>query len=155
MNMRCLMAMVMVLLACVGSSYAAQKPDDREALAGLTTARVIFDVRVPDLDKLNFNLKLFKETFEGMAVQGVKPKMIVVFRGPGVRLLTDLALDDEARNLLRMLKKMGVRFEACSVALRVFDVDPGTLFPEIMLVANVFNSLIGYQNKGYAMIAIN
>lgn len=155
MNMRCLMAMVMVLLACAGSSYAAQKPDDREALAGLTTARVIFDVRVPDLDKLNFNLKLFKETFEGMAVQGVKPKMIVVFRGPGVRLLTDSALDDEARNLLRMLKKMGVRFEACSVALRVFDVDPGKLFPEIILVANVFNSLIGYQNKGYAMIAIN
>lgn len=155
MNMRYLITLVMVLLVCAGSSYAAQKPDDREALAGLTTARVIFDVRVPDIDKLNFNLKLFKETFEGMAAQGVKPEMIVVFRGPGVRLLTDSALDDEARNLLRMLKKMGVRFEACSVALRVFNADPGKLFPEIILVANVFNSLIGYQNKGYAMIAIN
>ena len=76
-------------------------------------------------------------------------------RGPGVRLLLDTALDDEARRLLHTLKKMGVRFEACAVAMRVFKVDPEKLFSEITLVANVFNSLIGYQNKGYAMIAIN
>jgi len=48
-----------------------------------------------------------------------------------------------------------VRFEACAVAMRVFKADPAGLVPEVKLVANVFNSFIGYQNKGYAMIAIN
>jgi intracellular sulfur oxidation DsrE/DsrF family protein len=142
-------------LACSPVLHAAQKPDDREALAGLKTAKVIFDVRVPDLEKLVFNLRLFNETFDGIAAQGVKPEMIVVFRGPGVRLLTATALDEDARDLFKELKKKGVRFEACAVAMRVFKTDPAGLVPDVKLVANVFNSLIGYQNKGYATIAIN
>ncbi|BCG45620.1 hypothetical protein GEOBRER4_n0377 [Citrifermentans bremense] len=155
MNLQRLLAVIIAVLACTGSLYAVQKPDDREALAGLTSAKVIFDVRVPDLDKLNFNLNLFKETYEGMVAQGIKPQMIIVFRGPGVRLLTNTALDDEAKDLIRDLKKLGVRFEACALAMRVFKADPEKLFPEVKLVANVINSLIGYQNKGYAMITIN
>lgn len=155
MNIRIMLILTAMMIVFCGTLHAAQKPDDREALAGLKSTRVIFDVRVPDLDKLNFNLNLFKETFEGMTAQGVKPQMIVVFRGPGVRLLTTQALDDEAKELLRTLRVMGVRFEACAVAMRVFKADPEKLHPDVKLVANVFNSLIGYQNKGYAMIAIN
>jgi intracellular sulfur oxidation DsrE/DsrF family protein len=112
-------------------------------------------VRVADLDKLVFNLRLFSETMEGIAAQGVKPEMVVAFRGPTVKLLTAAALDEEALDLLRALKKKGVQFEACAVAMRVLKVDQAGLVPEVKLVANVFNSLIGYQNKGYAMIAIN
>lgn len=150
-----LFVVMLTFLACSGSLYAAQKPDDRDAFSGLTSAKVIFDVRVPDIDKLNFNLNLFKETYEGMAAQGIKPQMIIVFRGSGVRLLTNTTLDDESKHLIRELRTLGVRFEACAVAMRIFKADPENLFPEIRLVANVFNSLIGYQNKGYAMIAIN
>jgi intracellular sulfur oxidation DsrE/DsrF family protein len=155
MLMRILVMAALIMLACTAVSHAVQKPDDREALAGLKTAKVIFDVRVPDLEKLVFNLRLFNETFDGIATQGVKPEMIVVFRGPGVRLLTGTSLDEDARDLFRELRKKGVRFEACAVAMRVFKADPAGLFPEVKLVANVFNSLIGYQNKGYATIAIN
>lgn len=153
-----LIRLFMVLLVIVISSpslHAAQKPDDREALAGLKTAKVIFDVRVVDLEKLVFNLRLFNETLEGMAAQGVKSDMIVAFRGPGVKLLTATVVDDEALELFRRMKKKGVQFEVCAVAMRIFKVDPAGLIPEVKLVANVFNSLIGYQNKGYAMIAIN
>lgn len=149
------MLFLLLMLACPPTPHAAQKPDDREALAGLKNARVIFDVRVPDLEKLTFNLNLFNETFEGIVAQGVKPEMVVTFRGPGVRLLTAAALDDETRDLFRTLMKKGVRFEACAVAMRTFKADPAGLIPEVRLVANVLNSLIGYQNKGYAMIAIN
>jgi hypothetical protein len=39
--------------------------------------------------------------------------------------------------------------------MRIFKADPAGLIPEVKLVANVFSSLIGYQNKGYATIAIN
>ena len=152
---RILMVAALIMLLCTPAPEAAQKPDDREALSGLKSARVIFDVRVPDLEKLVFNLSLFNETFDGMVAQGVKPEMIVVFRGPGVRFVTAGALDEDARDLFRQLKRKGVRFEACAVAMRVFKVDPVGLIPEVKLVANVFNSLIGYQNKGYAGIAIN
>jgi intracellular sulfur oxidation DsrE/DsrF family protein len=152
---RFLMLAALLILASTSALHAAQKPDDREALAGLKTVKVIFDVRVPDLEKLEFNLRNFSETFDGIAAQGVKPEMIVVFRGPGVRLLTAAALDEEARDLFRELKRKGVRFEACAVAMRIFKADPAGLIPEVKLVANVFSSLIGYQNKGYAAVAIN
>lgn len=155
MHLRALIIALLLMLTCSHEVHAAQKPDDREALAGLKTAKVIFDVRVDDIDKLLFNLRLFDETFEGMVAQGIKPKMIVAFRGAGVKLLTATALDDEAAALFKALKKKGVRFEACAVAMRVFKADPAGLVPEVKLVANVFNSFIGYQNKGYAMIAIN
>ena len=146
---------ILFLLSFSSTVQAAQKPDDRQALAGLKTAKVIFDVRVADLDKLIFNLELFRETLESMATQGVKPEMIVAFRGPGVKLLSSATLNEEAITLLRTLKKRGVRFEACAVAMRIFKADPTELIPEVTLVGNVFNSFIGYQNKGYAMIAIN
>ncbi|HIJ86231.1 MAG TPA: DsrE family protein [Desulfuromonadales bacterium] len=155
MYLRTMIIVMALMLICSPALYAAQKPDDREALAGLKLAKVIFDVRVADVDKLTFNLKLFDETLEGMVAQGVKPDMIVAFRGPGVKLLSVAALDDEAVALFQSLKKKGVRFEACAVAMRVFKADPAGLIQEIKLVANVFNSFIGYQNKGYAMIAIN
>ena len=152
---RCLMMVMLLRLTCSPALQAEPHPNDREALAGLKSAKVIFDVRVADLEKLVFNLKLFNETMEGIAVQGVKPEMVVTFRGPTVKILNAAALDDEARNLFRDLKKKGVQFEACAVAMRILKADPAGLIPEVKLVANVFNSLIGYQNKGYATIAIN
>jgi intracellular sulfur oxidation DsrE/DsrF family protein len=149
------MPILLFMLICSSPLYAAQKPAGHEALAGLETAKVIFDVRVADIDKLIFNLRLFNETWEGIAVQGVTPEMVVTFRGPTVTLLTTAALDEEALHLFRILKKKGVRFEACAVAMRILKADPAKLIPEVKLVANVFNSLIGYQNKNYAMIVIN
>lgn len=154
MLVRCLL-MVLLLLTCSPVLQAAPQPNASEALAGLKTAKVVFDVRVADLDKLVFNLELFSETLEGIAAQGVKPEMVVTFRGSTVKLLTAAALDDEALELIRALKKKGVQFEACAVAMRVTKADSAGLVPEIKLVTNVFLSLIGYQNKGYAMIAIN
>ncbi|MBW6519777.1 MAG: DsrE family protein [Desulfoarculaceae bacterium] len=147
---------LLFMLICYSPALqAAPQPAGHETLAGLESARVIFDVRVANLDTLIFNLRLFHETWEGMADQGVKPEMVVAFRGPTVKLLTAAALDEEAMELLRSLKKKGVRFEACGVAMRIFKADPAGLVPEIKLVANVYLSLIGYQNKNYAMIVIN
>ena len=143
------------IILCSSTAHAAQKPDDRDALAGLKSAKVIFDVRVPDQEKLIFNLNLINETYEGMMTQGVKPEMVISFRGPGVKLLTVAAIGEEAKELIIELKKKGVRIEVCAVATRVFKVDNSAIISEVKLVANVFNSLIGYQNKGYSMIAIN
>jgi intracellular sulfur oxidation DsrE/DsrF family protein len=155
MRIQSLLMVMLFLLICSPAGHAAQQPDDREALTGLKSAKVIFDVRVADLEKLVFNLELFDETWEGLVAQGVKPEMVIAFRGAGVKLLTTAAIDEEALDLIRELKKKGVRLEACAVALRIFKVDPAGLLPEVKLVSNVLNSLIGYQNKGYAMVDIN
>ncbi|MFH2124281.1 MAG: DsrE family protein [Pseudomonadota bacterium] len=155
MLVRYLIPILLFMLICCSPLHAAQKPAVNEALAGLETAKVIFDVRLATLDSLIFNLKLLDETWTGIAAQDVKPEMIVVFRGPTVQLLTSAELDEEALHLFRLLKKKGVRFEACGVAMRIFKVDPAGLIPEVNLVANVFHSLIGYQSKNYAMIVIN
>jgi intracellular sulfur oxidation DsrE/DsrF family protein len=152
---RTLFPLLLFLLSCLPAALAGQKPDDHAALAGLKTARVIVDVRVADLDKLVFNLKLVRETFEGMVAQGVQPRMVIAFRGPGIGLLSADELDEEALDLIRSLKKKGVRFEVCAYALRVAKADPKDLVSEIRLVANVLNSMIGYQNKGYALVVLN
>jgi intracellular sulfur oxidation DsrE/DsrF family protein len=148
---------VMVLafsLSGKGLAWGDGAPGDREALNGLDTGKVIFDVRISDPEKLIFNLELIKETFEGMRRQGVKPVMIVAFRGPGVKLLSREGTTEEIRELVAELKKKGVRIEVCAVATRVFKVDNSALIPDILLVGNVLTSLIGYQNKGYALIPV-
>lgn len=130
-------------------------PDDRVALKGLKQARVIFDVRLAELDKLLFNLGLIKETWEGMNAQAVKPVMIVSLRGPAVRLFTRDQAPPELLELLTDLKQKGVRIEICSVATRVFKVDNRQLVPDVILVGNVLTSQIAMQNKGYALITLN
>ena len=153
---RYILLLLAACLLCLSPALqASEKPNDHDALVGLKRGRVILDVRVPDVEKLIFNLELVKETWDGLRQQGVRPSMVVAFRGPGVALLSGPALDPDARELFKTLKARGVRFEVCAVAMRVFKVDPAGLIPEVKLVANVFNSFIGYQNKGYAMIAIN
>ncbi len=155
MLVRLVVVIVFTLLAS-SPLRAAQIPDNGgEAFAGLKNADVIFDLRVPDQEKLIFNLNLINETFEGILKRGLKPRFVLAFRGPGVKLLTASLIDVEALELIRELKKKGVRIEVCAVATRTFKIDNQGLIPEVKLVANVFHSLIGYQNRGYAMIAIN
>lgn len=151
-----LVVVIVITLLASSPLRAAQIPDNGgEAFSGLKKADVIFDLRVPDLEKLIFNLNLINETFEGILKRGLKPHFVLAFRGPGVKLLTASVIDTEALELIRALKKKGVRIEVCAVATRTFNVDNSGIIPEARLVANVFHSLIGYQNRGYAMIAIN
>ncbi len=145
---------MLFLIAILVPARAVDAPNDREALSELKTARAVFDMRVPDREKLIFNLELIKETLEGMAAQRVKPKIVVTFRGPGVRLLTREQAADEIAPLITELKRMGVHFEVCAVATRIFKVDKATLIPDVVLVGNSLASLIGYQNQGYALVIL-
>jgi len=148
------MGRVLLLLAIIVPAQAADAPNDREALSGLKTARAVVDMRAPDRERLIFNLELIKETVEGMAAQRVTPNMVVTFRGPGVGLLTRVQAADEIAPLITELKRMGVRFEVCAVAIRVFKVDKAALIPDVVLVGNSLISLIGYQNRGYALVML-
>ena len=55
---RIFLSTMLFMLAWAPALHAAEKPNDRDALHGLTAAKIIFDKRVPDLEKLAFALRL-------------------------------------------------------------------------------------------------
>ncbi len=141
----------------------AATPDDRTALQGVKSGKGIFDINITDVDKLPLYLQVIKETDDGLKKQGVKPDLVVAFRGGAVRFVSGnrTGFNPEqkvslghADALLQELVKRGVRFEACAVATRLFKVDNATIIPDVKVVGNTFISLIGYQAKGYAIIPI-
>lgn len=155
-------AIVVIALGFAGGAGAAQH-DDRDALKGLRTGKAIFDINTGDPDRLVLYLSVIKETYQGLKKQKVQPDIIVAFRGGSVGLVAKDAEPIEGQKresleklgkLVSELKGMGVKFEACSIATRLFEVDNSSLLPGIKVVGNTFISLIGYQSMGYAVIPI-
>jgi intracellular sulfur oxidation DsrE/DsrF family protein len=157
----CAVLLVMLALAVIPVTAAAI--DDADALQGVTAGKAIFDVTIGDPAKLALYLSIIEETHEGLAKQGVKPDLVVAFRGPAILLVSknrgkvpknQQAQYDEVAALIKDLKDLGVTLEACSVAARMKKVNTASIYPEIKVVGNTFISLTGYQSKGYAYIPI-
>lgn len=134
--------------------------DDSLAFSGLTSTRVIYDVRSHDEKKLQYIFKVILDTFDGATQQEVKQNYIVSMRGPTVKLLVRerfgyKELQEEMVALINELNQRGIRLEACGYALNLYGIEPEDLYEGIHAVGNSLNSLIGYQNKGYALIPMN
>jgi intracellular sulfur oxidation DsrE/DsrF family protein len=154
--------MVSVLVASALPALA-EVPNDRAALQGVKTGKGLFDINISEAGKLPLYLQVIKETHAALKAQGVKPKLIVAFRGPAVQLVSTtrpgLSADQQAAltksdALIHELARLGVKFEVCALAARLFGVDTTSILPGIEVVGNTFVSLIGYQSKGYALIPI-
>jgi len=153
-------SLAMVAVPVVGAEKA---PLDRVALQGVSVGKGVFDINLTDPLKLPLYLGVIEETFDGLKVQGVKPQLVVAFRGTAVKLVSSerkgfsheqqIALE-ESDELIKELAQAGVRFEACAIATRLFGVENKTILPQVSVVGNTFISLIGYQAKGYALIPI-
>lgn len=160
------LVMLLLMVVCIGlhqTSPAAQL-DDKDALAGVHETKSLFDVNVSEPQELEFYLRVIRKTHDDLVRQGYKPDMIIVFHGPSVRLVNtetwsfseeDEQLLKKSQLLIKELKALGVRLEACSVATQYYHVDNDTILPEIKVVGNTFISLTGYQSKGYALIPVN
>lgn len=155
--------LLLAALLVAQGAFAAPKPDDADALRGVETGKVLFDVNMTDAKKMTLYLAVIRETVDDLKRQGVEPDVILAFRGLSVRLiskdrenmeLTDFDHLDSIAEQLADLRQQGVRMEACSVATRLFKVDNGTLLDGIKPVGNTFVSLTGYQAQGYANIPI-
>ncbi len=160
---RILLLTLTALTFATGPLAAADKPDDADALKGVTEGRVVFDINISEPAKLPLYLMVIDETISDLERQDVKPEVILAFRGKAVTMVsTDLERIDlesltdieKAAEQLAALQERGVRMEACSVATRLFGVDNQSLLPGIKPVGNTFVSLIGYQAQGYATIPI-
>jgi intracellular sulfur oxidation DsrE/DsrF family protein len=155
--------LILTLLGLFSIAATTAAPDDRDALAGVETGRVIFDINMADAKKMTLYLRVIRETVDDLRRQGVTPDVILAFRGLSIRLIStdreQMALEefehlDTIAAQLADLREQGVRMEACSVATRLFNVDNATLLDGIKPVGNTFVSLTGYQAQGYANIPI-
>lgn len=162
--MKLLNMLVLIVVLFMSQNVMAEKaPDDSDALKGVTTGKVIFDINMSEPKKMTLYLQVIKQTVDDLQRQGVKPDVILAFRGLSVRListnrdnmeLTDFDYLDQIARQLAALNEQGVRMEACSVATKLFKVDNQSLLEFVKPVGNTFVSLTGYQAQGYANIPI-
>lgn len=158
-------AMLLICLSApaVPAVGAEKAPLDRVALQGVKVGKGVFDINLTDALRLPLYLGVIEETLEGLKAQGVKPDLVVTFRGMAVKLVSSerknfdreqQAALEESDELIKQLATVGVRFEACAIATRLFGVENKSILPQVTVVGNTFISLIGYQAKGYAVIPI-
>jgi intracellular sulfur oxidation DsrE/DsrF family protein len=156
-------AVVLLMLGSIASA-CADNPKDEAALSGLSEVKVAFDVRNGDPKALLKELEVIDETRQSLIGQGVKPTIVIAFRGPATKLVqTDqnqIKTEDRedaakiAAKIEALQSAEGVAgMEQCAVAVRLAGTKPENVLPGIKLVGNGWISLTAYQAKGYGYIA--
>lgn len=166
MWLRNLLAAIFVTILFTTLTSAAEL-NNTDALKELKANKVVWDITVVNPTSLLNYLKMIQKTYEGLVQQKVTPDMVLVFRGDAVKLITvehnhdHAAMEQhtekvETTELLAQLQdKPGVKMEVCGMAMTLFNIENGHIFPGIKPVENSFISLIGYHAQGYATILIN
>ena len=134
--------------------------DDNSALSGLKSVQAIYDVRTDNEKTLQFIFKVIKDTYDETQAQGVEARYIVSMRGPTIKFLVrsrygEKEVQQKTVSLINELHQRGIRLEACGYALELFNVEPESLYDQIITIGNSLNSLIGYQTKGFALVSMN
>lgn len=147
------------------AGVTADKPDDANALAGVSSGKVVWDISMSDPENLAVHLSVVRETYDDLVRQDIEPDMVLAIHGRPVTYLQEdlssLALEDlpQVEKVNAILDELnllpGVRIEVCSVANRLMGVDNAAIRDGFHVVGNTWVSLIGYQAKGHAMIPIH
>jgi intracellular sulfur oxidation DsrE/DsrF family protein len=152
-----------LLIAGMTPAYS-EAPLDTAALSGLKEVKVAFDVQSGNSAALLTQLQVIEETRESLIKQGVKPSIIVGFRGPASKLVqtdTSKIPADDRENATKIAEKIkalqtaeGIAgIEQCAIATRLAGTDPEKVLPGIEVVGNGWISLAAYQAKGYSYIS--
>ena len=135
-----------------------------KALDGLNDIKVVFDVRAKKIKKAAIYLDLIHETFKDQNIRDVskQPDFAVIFAGGIAKFVSsnidgfsdkEKVLISRITNRVSAMAKDGIQMEICLFAVNLTGVAPDTLLPEIKQVDNGWISLIGYQGKGYSLVA--
>ena len=151
--------MATLLLCSVSTAFG----EEYEGLASLKSAKVIWDERESTPKTAVLHLKLIHQTYKDFAAMKKDPAFVVVFIGPSVKLvsknkesfsLEDQKAIDEIANTISAMSKDGIKMEICLVAVKVFDVDPASVLPEIKRVGNGWISMIAHEAQGYSLVPV-
>jgi len=135
------------------------------ALTGVKGLNSVFDFGLGSPEIVAVVLPAVLDVHQNQEVRALPaaPRSVIVFHGKSVKLIStdrkgveknELEAYDKVADLIRKLKKAGIRMEVCMYAVKVFGIDPATLMPEIDRVGNGFISVLGYQAQGYSVQAI-
>lgn len=154
---------IVIGLFLIFSNAYAVEPQQNEGLDDVKVAKVVWDISLADPTKLLPNFRVIRQTHDDLVARAIKPEMIITFRGPVVKLLTakldqlptaDKQATEGVQQIIQDLAtREGVHILACGISTRGFGVEK-ELMPEVKNVSNSFLPLIGYQSKGFALIAI-
>jgi intracellular sulfur oxidation DsrE/DsrF family protein len=144
-------------------SLSIASAEEYDAMKGVNSVRVIFDMRdgIPEIAASH--MKLIQHTYDQLAAMGKKPLFVVVFMGSAVKLIsTDLSrFSDEEQKYLKeiddtisRMSKTGIHLEVCLAAVDYFRIDPASIRSEIKKVGNGWISEIGYQANGYSLVPV-
>ncbi len=148
------------LLLLATPLYAEGDP----ALAGVKGLDAVFDISVGSPGAALAVFPAIRGAYQHAEVKGLEraPRVVLVFRGKAVKLLTKggpMAADDEEKaalaKMIRQFKADGVKLDVCLYAAQMQGVDPAILLPEIDVVDNGFISILGYQAQGYGVVRVN
>jgi len=159
--MRSLIAIVLIFSA---SSAFAGSVNDNEALADLKAVKIVCDVNVGEPKLLLRRLELIDETYSQLLDAGVRPTIVVAFRGGASHYVTQGSKYVEAANAatkqaiqgwIDQFNRHGFRLEQCAIAAKAWKVDPTDLLPGVHLVQNGYISMVAYQSRGYALLPMD
>ena len=161
-NRRILLASLTVFFLVLSSlSYALA--EEYDAMKGVHSVNVMFDMRDGNLQSAVIHLNLIHDTYKELVAQKKSPVFVVVFMGSSVKLIsTDQRgfKAEEQKSLKQIadiisgMSKAGIRVEVCLFAAKVFGVEPASILPEIQRVGNGWISKIGYQTRGYSLVPV-
>ena len=157
---------IMVVTFTIALIASPAASSEYAALAGVKQVKAVFDVSLGSPKMANIVFWAVKNVYEDENVRALSkpPQVAVVFHGPAVKLIStnhkdfkdsDKGALDEFANMIRQMKKDGVKLEVCLYALKVLGVDPATILPEVDIVGNGFISVVGYQAQGYSVVTID
>ena len=154
-------SMVFAALMLVTPANVLSQEPGYAAMEGVTSVRTAFDFRVGDPDIALGHLDLIHSMLDEPSMNrgGEQPEIVVVFIGPSVNLITteESGVAPASKNAIaEKISEMeadGVTFEICMTAAHAHDVSAESVLPEVVQVGNGWISLIGYQHRGFAMIA--
>jgi intracellular sulfur oxidation DsrE/DsrF family protein len=137
--------------------------DDYDAMKGVDSTNVFFDMRdgIPNI--ASSHLALILETYEQLSDMKKKPVFVVVFMGGAAKLISsnrsgfsseDQKYLDEIADTITKMSQAGIHLEVCLAAVKYFNIAPASIQSEIKHVPNGWISEIGYQARGYQLVPV-
>jgi intracellular sulfur oxidation DsrE/DsrF family protein len=153
-----ILIVAMITTPAISSKY--------DALNGVNSIKAVFDVSLASPQMANIVFWAVKNVYDDESVRSLpeRPRVAVVFHGAAVKLIStnhvgfnesDKEALNEFVNMIRQMKKDGVKIEVCDYAIKVMGVDPASILPEVDHVGNGFISVLGYQAQGYSLVTID
>ena len=162
-NRRKLLIASVAAVFLVLSALSFASAEEYDAMKGVNSVNVMFDMRDGNLQSAVIHLNLIHDTYKELVAMKKNPVFVVVFMAGAVKLISSDHRGFKAEeqkslkqiaSIISRMSKAGIRVEVCLFAAKVFGVEPASILPEIERVGNGWISEIGYQARGYSLVPV-